>query len=364
MSSTPTPDFWCSVCRNPFKSHRAFTVHTSLQKQMEGDQGPCFEANCLTFAEYISSCKADGHGGDDSMSSGTGAKPCSIREADFHEQMKNLADSQEITSFLLEARATKRYFNNVPLRHLEMEREDTKRLMQMVSDELRRNLSPGMSHDQMAECVMKACDVFCGMETTYKEDRMRKLDLDKHGLTPVQPVRRVLIDEQTGKPTNDVCYDLPIDQTLEYMLQSRPDVWDNVRHANVEWMQKSCEEAGKERSTLKDLTDGIVLRSHPMLGDVAAITARDTGDCSPRLKMILYYDEVETVNAIGAFTGKHKIGLFYYVLVSFQSCGDRVREGGSVGRDGVDMEGGGASAEEYTFARLGGHPPPLAHGTA
>ena len=39
------------------------------------------------------------------------------------------------------------------------------------------------------------------------------------------------------------------------------------------------------------------------------------GDNTYRLKLILYYDEVEVVNALGYAAGKHKLGLFYWALI-------------------------------------------------
>ena len=60
-----------------------------------------------------------------------------------------------------------------------------------------------------------------------------------------------------------------------------------------------------------DLPDGERFRNHPELGDNA-----DRSDGSLRLAFILYYDDVEVVNPIGAFHGKHKLGLFYWTLVN------------------------------------------------
>ena len=48
-----------------------------------------------------------------------------------------------------------------------------------------------------------------------------------------------------------------------------------------------------------------------MLGDKA-----DRSDGSVRLAFVLYYDDVEVVNALGAFTGVHKLGLFYWSVVN------------------------------------------------
>ena len=46
----------------------------------------------------------------------------------------------------------------------------------------------------------------------------------------------------------------------------------------------------------------------------------DRSDGSTRLAIILYYDDVEVVNPIGAFHGTHKLGLFYWALVNIATA--------------------------------------------
>lgn len=310
MAPKSVNECWCSACLKRFTSLRAFSAHTTKNEHAELNSRSCFSARAILRDEFISTWHPDQVDQHRSAES-TSAKR---KAGKFEWEMRKRADSRETTAFLLESRAVRRYFNNVPLRHLEFEREDTKRLMSMVSDELCRKLSPNMTEGEIVACVMNACDIYRGMETTFKEDSLRRRELQEHGLTPVTPVCRTLYDED-GAPSKHVCYDLPIDATLEYLLQSRPDVWKYVCSASREWVQNGYARLGEKVTVLSDLTDGEVYRSHPTLGDAAASAAHESGDEFPRLKLILYYDEVETVNAVGAFTGKHKIGLFYYALV-------------------------------------------------
>lgn len=310
MEAKSELECWCSACFKRFSSFRGFIAHRAARAQHFGTNQTCTAARAMSRAEFISTCHADDVHEDRSAQS-TVAKRTLVN---FERQLTERADSQETTAFLLESRAVRRYFKNVPVRHLEFEREDTKRLMSMVSDELCRKLSPNMTESEIVACVTNACDVYRGMETTFKEDAMRRRELQEYGLTPVTPVRRTLYDEH-GDPTNNACYDLPIDASLEYLLQSRPDIRKYVMSASREWVQNGYARLGAHVDVLSDLTDGEVYRSHPTLGDAAAAAAHESGDHFPRLKLIVYYDEVETVNAVGAFTGKHKIGLFYYALV-------------------------------------------------
>ena len=57
--------------------------------------------------------------------------------------------------------------------------------------------------------------------------------------------------------------------------------------------------------------DGEVMQKHPELGQSA-----DRSDGSVRLAFILYYDDLEVVNPLGAFHGTHKLGMFYWALVN------------------------------------------------
>ena len=59
------------------------------------------------------------------------------------------------------------------------------------------------------------------------------------------------------------------------------------------------------------MPDGARFREHPELG-----TSADRTDGALRLAFILYYDDLEVVNPLGAFHGKHKLGMFYWTLVN------------------------------------------------
>ncbi|XP_046859362.1 uncharacterized protein LOC124452791 isoform X2 [Xenia sp. Carnegie-2017] len=59
----------------------------------------------------------------------------------------------------------------------------------------------------------------------------------------------------------------------------------------------------RQDGLLSDYCDGNEFKSHPLFSiDPTA------------LQIILYYDEVESVNPLGSKTGKHKLGLVYYTL--------------------------------------------------
>lgn len=83
-------------------------------------------------------------------------------------------------------------------------------------------------------------------------------------------------------------------------MRSAADAWAHRDH-----------QPGDHDYVYADIPDGTRFREHPELGDAA-----DRSDGALRLAFILYYDDVEVVNPIGAFHGKHKLGLFYWALVN------------------------------------------------
>ena len=133
----------------------------------------------------------------------------------------------------------------------------------------------------------------------------------------VQPVvarRRELIDrpnsegEPMGSRTGDHVYDVPIADGLKAILRDDPSLWTQIHRAGDSW---AAPKAGDCVNVFHDISDGAVFQEHPELGVEA-----DRSDGALRLGFILYYDEVEVCNALGAFTGVHKIGLFYWALLN------------------------------------------------
>ena len=82
------------------------------------------------------------------------------------------------------------------------------------------------------------------------------------------------------------------------------------RSAAQSWARRK-HSPGDKKYVYVDLPDGARFRDHPELGANA-----DRSDGALRLAFILYYDELEVVNPLGAFHGKHKLGLFYWTLVN------------------------------------------------
>ena len=111
-----------------------------------------------------------------------------------------------------------------------------------------------------------------------------------------------------GPRRGDHVYDVPICDGLKAILRDQPSFLDTCRNADGKWADMK---PGDSVEAYCDITDGSIFRAHPELGVDA-----DRSDGAVRLAFILYYDEVEVTNALGAFTGTHKLGLFYWALIN------------------------------------------------
>ena len=168
---------------------------------------------------------------------------------------------------------------------------------------------------QLDELIGTVFDVHSGIETSTKETNALKALVK-----PVCPVRRELVDrpdstgKRTGPRSGDYCYDVRVEEQLEAMLLNDPILASSLRAKADSWAKKKPAR-GSSKIVYADIADGQVLRDHPCLG-----TQADRSDGSVRLAFILYYDDLEVCNPLGAFHGRHKLGMFYWTLVNFDSA--------------------------------------------
>ena len=97
------------------------------------------------------------------------------------------------------------------------------------------------------------------------------------------------------------------------MLRGNTELCKRLQRAADSWA-KERPEAGTRRYVFADISDGAIMRNHPELGEKA-----DRSDGSLRLAFILYYDDLEVVNPLGAFHGRHQLGMFYWALVNIDA---------------------------------------------
>ena len=175
-------------------------------------------------------------------------------------------------------------------------------------DEVLRRFAVGHSEAEVKGFEAMVKDIFDAHKTIETPAQLEQR------VQPVVARRRELIDrpnsngEATGPRSDDHVYDVPIADGLKAILRDDPSLWNQLRQAADSWAEPK---AGDSLNVFHDISDGAVFREHPELGVQA-----DRSDGAVRTGFILYYDEVEVCNALGAFTGVHKIGLFYWALLN------------------------------------------------
>ena len=188
-------------------------------------------------------------------------------------------------------------------------------LVSKMKDETYRRLGATTPEEwqDLEKLIGSVFDVHKGIESEKREDGVLR-----RGLKIVAPVSRRLIDapDKNGKPTGprrgDVAWDMPMKEELESWLQQDPSLLAQLRQASDEWA-RSKPAPGSTKRVYVDVSDGDIVRNHPGLGAEA-----DRSDGSIRLAFILYYDDLEVVNPLGAFHGTHKLGMFYWACANVE----------------------------------------------
>ena len=187
-------------------------------------------------------------------------------------------------------------------------------LISKVKDEVFRLLAKTPAAQQSLEAqIGSVFEVHAGIETAALGDAVLR-----ETFQPVKPVKRELVDRPDAQGTaqgsrrGDFVYDVPVTQELEAMLAKDPSLHAQLKQASEAWAAERPA-PGDSHTVYADFCDGDVLQSHPGLG-----RASDRSDGAVRLAFILYYDDLEVVNPLGAFHGTHKLGMFYWALVNVE----------------------------------------------
>ena len=172
-------------------------------------------------------------------------------------------------------------------------------LTSILKAEIYRRLAKTAKEKQsLEETIGDIFNVHAGIETTAKEESVLRRDVK-----PVKPQKRPLIDrpgtdgKATGPRRGDFVYDVPVIAELEAMLAQNPQLQAQLKAASDKWAE-TRPAPGDSTTVYADLADGAVMREHPGVG-----VAADRSDGSTRLAFILYYDDLEVVNPLGAFHG-------------------------------------------------------------
>ena len=201
------------------------------------------------------------------------------------------------------------YYNQMtPATTVDTFREMLRSHDERCKNELIRRLGAGKSAGETESIQKEVADIFSVSAHVETHTQM------SNRVKPAPARYRELIDrpdadgKAQGPRRGNHVYDVPIGDGLEAIVRDDPTVLSQWREAAKGWLPKK----GESITVYRDITDGSFVQQHPELG-----VSADRSDGALRLGVILYYDEVEVVNAIGQFTGVHKIGLFYWGLLNY-----------------------------------------------
>ena len=180
-----------------------------------------------------------------------------------------------------------------------------------LKTEVLRRLGEGKTPAEQATLESNIRDIFEAHQNIQTPGQLNER------VQPAPATPRELVDrpdangKAQGSRTGDHVYDVPICDGLKAVLRDNPSLLEKFRSAAAKWADPT---PGESITVYSDITDGAVFRAHPELGINA-----DRSDGSLRVGFMLYFDEVEVVNALGSFTGVHKIGLFYWALLNLDA---------------------------------------------
>ena len=281
----------CSVCYRRWENDNAFTMHIAKTVGHEnaiGIPGPIYDQRVKERAAR-----------------------------DFEESERRREYRQDTQASQIEKCGDLRYLDLLPITTIGNVNGWHQSQMRRAKEETLRRLSaraarPADEQGSLEECIRDIFDAHTSVTGTSIDTQFC------NGLNIAAPVKRTLVDRPDsngvaqGPRCDEHVYDVPLKSTLEALLRDDPLLVETLRSAADKWASPH------PVTVYKDIPDGSCFRDHPELGPSA-----DRSDGAVRLAFILYYDDVEVVNALGAFTGVHKLGLFYWSIINLSS-GERM----------------------------------------
>lgn len=167
-------------------------------------------------------------------------------------------------------------------------------------------------------------EVFQGVEESLRKLAIRDGEL-KHvrgDKSYVQPVKRYLgprVSTSLNKVVEEFyAYDSPLDETLEAMFASRPDIWADVESFKSRVAKRiRTSEKYDASARIEDMIDGVefghfYLRLQLQAGETPLV-------------FIFYYDGLEVVNGLGQARLTHELACFYWALVPINDLEKRLK---------------------------------------
>ena len=189
--------------------------------------------------------------------------------------------------------------------------------------ELQPYISP-RSGINVSDLVTSHLSWFNGIESERLETNLYRELL---GRSLVEPVRRVLGRhketvkdaegvEYSSKEVEDVCFDFPLVQQIQALIEHDPAAWAQIQRASHEW----SDDTRNEPHVIADIPQGKIFTEHAKLGlQSGEILCPVHGGRRTKLAFKAYYDEIEPANPLGFARGVHNIGCTYVSVLNLDA---------------------------------------------
>ena len=174
----------------------------------------------------------------------------------------------------------------------------------------------------IAKMLHSSLEWFKGIETEASEAAHHRSLLGRTLISPVErrlgshkvSVKDAEGQEYTSRLVKDYCYDIPLVQQIQALMEYDPAAWDQILASSEAWSQ---DDVRPSPDVIADIPDGKLFIEHPKLGlKSGSIYCELANRKRLKLAFMAYYDEVETVNPIGVARGVHSIGCCYVKLIN------------------------------------------------
>ena len=183
-----------------------------------------------------------------------------------------------------------------------------------------KSVIPSASGLDVDHLLRSRLSFFEGIETTKQEEKAFRQHL---GTAYVTPVKRFLGSHQasvkgsdgvdhSSMTISDYCWDLPLVEQLNALIQHEPERWREIQEASARW----SEIRESEHFPIEDVEHGTFFLDHEMLGAKSGPLFDSSSKPVTKLAFKGYFDEIESCNALGFAAGKHKLGCFYVSIVN------------------------------------------------
>lgn len=283
---------WSCACGRRFQTtsglsaHGRFCEHSITEGEVEEE------------AQAAADVSGEATGSHPALASGTGSW------SDYQKEIQDAA-FKGLTRLRLQYSASNSQVEGI--------KDMIKGIIQPMRTELHERLQPLLLQPSSAELegiIAKVTDVFHGLTTAYKEEKMRA-----QLLPDLSPTRRVIgtrqhtVELEDGRSitttVEDIVYDFDIKRHLEAMFEYNPSIAEDYLSSVDRW-----HESWRSPNNISDICDGAAFRQHPLVEEAVADGRHVT--------LFQYYmDGIGLTHPLGAAKALHKVAASYVAVLNF-----------------------------------------------